>query len=307
MTSVNLSSPEIIRHRRKLHILTNETFEIERLSLSADDECHNCSADHYHYHQSYEIFYLCSGERYYFIKDKSYHVTAGSFVLINKQDIHYTAAPPNPEYERFVINFSDDFVSEILDAIGEAKLMECFNSDIHVVNVEEKDRAFIQNLFETLLYEYESKKQFSKTYIQTIFLQLLIFINRNQKASSPSEPNYISSSHKIIAEITGYINTHCNENITLEYLSEKYYISPHYLSRIFSNITGLTFVEYMSSVRIKEAQRLLQKTNLTIAQISEAVGYNSSTHFRRIFKKLIGVSPLSYRKEKQNNSLTDFN
>ena len=293
METVSLSNTEIIKHRRKIFVPTPDTFDIEKISTNDP-----CTADHYHYHQSYELYYLCSGERYYFIRDKSYHVTEGALVLVNKQDIHYTATPPKPQHERFLINFYDDFISGILNTPDNLKLMECFNSDMHIINVEVKYRPFVQNLFETLLHEYEEKKPFYTNCLQAIFLQLLVFINRNQTSPSVPQQDYINSSHKIISEITGYINTHCNENITLESLSEKYYISPCYLSRTFKKITGLTFVEYLSNIRIKEAQRLLQKTDLTIAQISEAVGYNSSTHFGRIFKKFTGVAPLTYRKTK---------
>lgn len=62
-------------------------------------------------------------------------------------------------------------------------------------------------------------------------------------------------------------------------------------------MTGLTFTEYLNYIRVKEAKELLCKSAESITQISEKVGYESITHFGRVFKKLTGVSPLKYRKQ----------
>ena len=85
--------------------------------------------------------------------------------------------------------------------------------------------------------------------------------------------------------------------MTLQTISERFYISPYYFSRTFKQITGFTFIEYLNGVRIKEAQKLLRKTNLSIGKIAESVGYQNNTHFGRLFKKATGISPLAYRKQ----------
>jgi YesN/AraC family two-component response regulator len=86
------------------------------------------------------------------------------------------------------------------------------------------------------------------------------------------------------------------QRITLADISKEFYISQFYFSKIFKEATGFTFVEYLNSVRIKEAQRLLVSTNDKVIRISYNVGFGSIAHFGRMFKAITGYSPLQYRK-----------
>lgn len=277
-----------LRHRRTLYVPANTPFTIEKIMTDAP-----MPMRHYHYHDYYELYYLFGGERYYFIKDNSYHIKPGTFVLINKYDIHCTAASEGTGYGRFLINFDEEFLNDVLIAMNETKLLDCFKKDVQIIELDEKSRQYAQSLLETILTEYEAKET---SYVKALLLQLLLFISRHKSLTEDIVPDYINSSHRIISEIIGYINNNYAEDITLTDLSEKHYISPYHLSRTFKKISGLSFVEYLNNVRIKEAQKLLKKTDLTIGQIGEAVGYKSNTHFTRAFKKITDISPLSYRK-----------
>ena len=168
--------------------------------------------------------------------------------------------------------------------------------NVQIIELNEKYQDYAKSLLETMLREYEAKEPGYNSYIKTLLLQLLLFISRHKGLTENITPDYINSSHRIISEIIGYIINNYFEDITLTDLSEKYYISPYHLSRTFKRISGLSFVEYLNNVRIKEAQRLLKKSDLTVAQIGETVGYKSNTHFTRVFKKIVGTSPLLYRK-----------
>ena len=75
-----------------------------------------------------------------------------------------------------------------------------------------------------------------------------------------------------------------------------FFISQYYLSRSFKQVTGFTFIEYLNSVRIREAQRLLRETEKQVIQIAHMVGFNNISHFGRIFKAITKYTPLQYRK-----------
>ena len=99
-------------------------------------------------------------------------------------------------------------------------------------------------------------------------------------------------------EILGYINNHYFENLTLESISTRYYLSTFYFSRTFKEVTGFHFIEYLNNVRIKEAKKLLINSSRSIHEIAAAVGFNNTTHFGRVFKQITGCSPSAYEKRK---------
>jgi YesN/AraC family two-component response regulator len=129
----------------------------------------------------------------------------------------------------------------------------------------------------------------------------------NRKCNYESAEEEMQERHKVGAEalkvyrrylpdIVQHINRNFMQKITLDDVSKQFYISRFYLSKTFKETTGFTFVEYLNSVRIKEAQKLLIITNKKIIQISYEVGFGSVAHFGRVFKTITGYSPLQYRK-----------
>jgi two-component system, response regulator YesN len=98
-----------------------------------------------------------------------------------------------------------------------------------------------------------------------------------------------------IAFIKQYINDNIQDELSLVRLAEQVYFNPSYLSRLFKQVTGSNISDYVSSVRIKKAKRLLENENLKIRDVAEAVGYISSTNFARFFKAVTNLTPQEYR------------
>ena len=94
-----------------------------------------------------------------------------------------------------------------------------------------------------------------------------------------------------------YIETHYYEKITLDQLAEMVYLSPAYLSRIFKKETGTTFNDYLIQVRIGKAKSLLHHKDLRVTDIAEAVGFDDQSYFTKVFRRIVGVTPLKYRQQ----------
>ncbi|MBE7043571.1 MAG: helix-turn-helix domain-containing protein [Ruminococcaceae bacterium] len=251
----------------------------------------------YHYHNLYELYYLYDGEKYYFINDNCYHIKKGDLVFVNKYDIHYTAAAEGQGSERVLIDFKEDFLKEIIKLI-DTNLLECFHKNFNVVELSLQDQATVEQILNRMLHEFEKKSDGYRTYLKAALIQILIIINRCSREKNEIKIGYINQTHKMISEITGYISNHFSEDITLQSIGEQFYISTYYFSRTFKKITGMAFIDYLNNIRIKEAQKLLRKSDMNITQIGEAVGFKNATHFGRVFKKLTGLSPMGYRKNK---------
>lgn len=93
-----------------------------------------------------------------------------------------------------------------------------------------------------------------------------------------------------------YMAEHYQEPLTLEQVSAIAELSPAYLSTIFKKDTGMTFLEYLSKIRMDTAKQLLKETNRTVADICKTVGYNDVRYFTKTFTKYSGLKPNEYRK-----------
>lgn len=105
---------------------------------------------------------------------------------------------------------------------------------------------------------------------------------------------------KYIELVKNYICRNYKEDISLEDCANEVGISPFYLSHIFRDTTGQTFVEYLSIVRMNEAKRLCNDKKISIKEIAKRCGYSNITYFYRVFKKATGITIGEYRKGNKN-------
>ncbi|QTQ16059.1 response regulator [Treponema parvum] len=103
-----------------------------------------------------------------------------------------------------------------------------------------------------------------------------------------------SVTESMIEDISNYVEkNYCT--VTRSFVAEYFNINPSYLSQSFQKYKGMSFIDFVTEVRIKNAKRLLQTTDMKIQVIAEEVGYGSSQHFAKIFKKSTGIMPSAFR------------
>ncbi len=101
---------------------------------------------------------------------------------------------------------------------------------------------------------------------------------------------------KMIQSALDYIGGHFNENISLQEVADNIKISRNYLCDIFKKELGVTFINYVTNLRIEKAKWYLKNSDLKMYEISSAVGYNDYSYFSQIFKKNTGITLSAYRK-----------
>jgi AraC-like DNA-binding protein/ligand-binding sensor protein len=99
----------------------------------------------------------------------------------------------------------------------------------------------------------------------------------------------------VIARAKQFIHEHQAEELSLGQVARAVNTSTFYFCKIFKKMTGINFTDYLSRIRIEKAKNLLLNPNLRISEIAYEVGFQSLTHFNRVFKKIIGQSPTRYR------------
>ncbi len=107
---------------------------------------------------------------------------------------------------------------------------------------------------------------------------------------------------KLIHQIASYIQHHLAEKLTLEQVAREVHLSKSYLCRILKEELGCTFTEYTNRLRIERSKNYLYRSNLSLAEIACAVGFDDQSYFTRIFKRMVGMPPGKYRSSNINVS-----
>ena len=233
-----------------------------------------------HYHDHYEIYYLVKGEIRYFIGNMTFDLKAGDMVLIPPGVIHKTASAADNSMERILLIFTDNF---LLKDPGD-KIFDCFGR-YYIENA-----GALEKLLIAIESEHYSKDKYSfdiiRCYIETLLIRLSRIVS-DTVAEKPVQSEF--------QKIANYITENYASEITLEKLSQMYSISKSHLSRQFKLTTGFGLNEYITLVRIKNAERLILNTSYPITDIATMCGFNDSSYFSVVFKKIKGISPLKLR------------
>ncbi|MFP3719504.1 response regulator [Niallia circulans] len=154
-----------------------------------------------------------------------------------------------------------------------------FNLPIRIPsNIEERIYSFMdkEGIFQLEAYKARKKKE------------IALFLRRVKRQNARRSQN-------VIHEIEKYIKANFHREIKLQEISEHFYISREYISRKFKQEYNVNISEYLVTIRMKKAQELLKSSNLKVYDIANMIGYQDDKYFRKVFKKIIGVSPNEYR------------
>jgi len=99
----------------------------------------------------------------------------------------------------------------------------------------------------------------------------------------------------VMEQVRQYVDAHYIEDLSLGDLASRFGLDGSYLSRSFKQAAGSNLTVYVTRLRVAEAKRLLQRRELSITEVAQAVGYGDYAYFSRVFKKLTGISPRQYR------------
>lgn len=240
----------------------------------------------YHYHDFHKIIVFISGKVTYHIEGKAYHLKPRDILLVSQGAIHKPEIDPSVPYERYIFWIRDDLSCQELNT--------CFQkANDRSFNLVRADSA-LQERLKDLLPEIEQtlqNKHFGDTVLRdALFTQFMIYINRIflRTSSSPDKKTYSSDTQ--VEQLLKYINRNLSENLSIDQLAERFFLSKYHMMRKFKNETGYTIHNYITSKRLLMARSLISQ-GIPVMKAALASGFHDYTTFVRAYKKQFGKAP----------------
>lgn len=245
-----------------------------------------------HIHDSYEIYFSISGGKQFLIDNRFYDIRPGDIFFINQFESHYLTQIDQQVHERILVSIYPDFLKEL--STPDTDLDYCF----HTRSIPSPHRARLseeeQKRFIYFIHRLSTASGFGADITErAIFSEMMVFLNRRFYGQGKKEEEEQLSYHSQVDDILTYINQNIQNPLTIEDLSNHFYISASYLCRIFKSTTGMTINKYITAKRISLSKSLLSDGS-SVSETCEKCGFNDYSNFLKAFTKAVGISPKKY-------------
>lgn len=251
----------------------------------------------FHNHDFYEIYLFLSGSVTYVIEGKSYRMRPRDILIINNKEFHKAFVESGIPYERIVIWLNPDYVKSL--NTDKTDLLGVFDSSLinryNLMRLDLEAMEYIYKIADKLGVACKSQS-FGSDILKTSYIkELLVYINRIYQISNGKNLELDITYNEKVTKIIHYINQHLDEDLSLELISAKFYLSKYHLLREFKKNTGYTIHQYITQKRLIMAKELL-KDCWQVSEVCSKCGFGDYSNFIRAFKREFGTSPKKYCK-----------
>jgi AraC-like DNA-binding protein/quercetin dioxygenase-like cupin family protein len=268
----------------------NENFKYFHLRDKKDMEFE------FHYHDFNKIIIIISGTVTYLIEGKAYKLKPWDIIFVTSNDIHKVIVDACEPYERIVIWINSKFL--VLHN-NDCNLLSCFElSSKKRSNLIRLNLEALKGIKPTLFFleNVIKDKSFGSEVLRNAFLlQLMVYLNRLLLGSNMDILENDIDYDERIGNILDYINSNLHEELSVDNIALKFFISKYYLMHKFKAQTGYTVHNYVQQKRLIKAAILIKKGN-QISSVYIQAGFGDYSNFERAFKKEFGLSPKKYYK-----------
>lgn len=156
----------------------------------------------------------------------------------------------------------------------------------------------MEEMYKHLQYELESQQVGWERMALTQALQITVCLQRSTTDTRAVTPKLSNGPMKDLVQLcSDYVCSHLSEELTLKAMAKRFAASEEHLTRSFTKEMGISFYQYVLLQRVAEGKRLLRDGIMTVADISEMIGFPSSSTFSRHFRTFVGTTPSAYREE----------
>lgn len=258
-----------------------------------------------HTHEYLELAYIVSGTFRQRILDKEIIFKQGELCLIDKNCLHQDYLDNGPACILFIGIANEMFDDILSDQAADIRIVSFLRTALlkqkslwqflHFKPMDDSSHEVEEYLLKLLqeLIRYDKASYYiCHGYLMRIFRLLSSCYDISISVEMQKKMNWL-----LFDEITSYIRQNYNE-ISLKQLSDHFHFNEDYFNRLIKTKTGMTYTEYVQNLRLKEAEKLLLKTELNIDDIAARVGYQNKGYFYKIFINKYNMTPAEFRKKK---------
>lgn len=233
----------------------------------------------------FQLLYIASGKAQFYFNGEERTVHAGHMVLYRPKEEQKYRYYGEDQPEVYWVHFTGNNVTNILRQYS-------IPDAAHVLYTG----TFLEykRIFSQMIEELQLCRENYEELLVLLLRQLFILVQRQLSRRPKAGNGYIENE---IEAAVQYFQKHYNAAVSIEDYAASRGISTSWFIRSFRELTGFTPMQYILSIRMSNAQSLLETTEYNIAEISDIIGYENPLYFSRVFRKQIGVSPSAFRKQ----------
>lgn len=238
-----------------------------------------------HNHDDYEILLFLEGDARYVVEDRTYSLEPCDIIIIRKHEMHRIYHNSPARYHRFVLMVSPEFFLKNNCPDYEAQFLK---PSPETGNKLPGETVRSSGLYDAFIrykkYSEDLALKDGSPILLAVMTEILYLINQ---ATAFSTPDLTGSP---IRPVISYLNTHYTDDITLDILEEKFFLSKYYLCRAFRKATGLTIHEYLNRKRLTCVSEQ-KREGRSISEAAQLAGFRDYSSFYRAYLKEYGLPP----------------
>jgi AraC-like DNA-binding protein len=279
--------------RDKMQLDPAYPFTFSKQILKKSDNCE----DSFHWHSYFEITYVECGRGHYLVNGKKYSMSAGDIIIFNNVEPHGWIVEEE-DMLVYVTVFATEFISDHVNSLGYEYLKPLIERGSNFKNKIDKEDLITGQLItciQEISKEWESKEQGYRLMIKSDVLRMLTLLFRYYQNTDSQKESLLDKNNamKRLQEVFIYMEHHYSDKILLEDMAKSVFMSPNYFSAYFRKVTGYSFSEYLSILRILNVKERMKTSDKSITEIAVDCGFNNMSNFYRQYKKVTGSTPRS--------------
>lgn len=243
----------------------------------------------YHFHEFCKLLLLRSGSGGYWIEGQRYTLQPGDMVLIGSHCVHKPDFEVDAPYERIIIYISPEFLRR--QSSADCDLEAVFSgSRGHILRLKDNAWRRLFRLASRLEGELSGEGYGRIILSNGMLLRLIVEIGRELATQAPVQAGPLTPRNQRVVDMLRYMEEHLGEDISIDTLANRFYISKYHMMRLFRQETGQSVHDYLTDRRLLRAKELMTK-GVSATESCYRAGFRTYSSFTRAYAKRFGTTP----------------